>query len=127
MPSPPMNRNISDSNPRGPDVANLPRTWMTPNEYFHNLAISMPVIEDLATSQANAVSQSRLVRSTMPLNDSKSAIPPNWTPQATDLWHQCPENWTQLDHNVGNQDTPGRTQAPISTRMENGAVNPPHP
>lgn len=97
---------------------------MTPNDYFHNLAISMPVTEDCTPSQASVFSHSVPVRSTVPLNGSKGAIPPGWTPQAKDLWHQYPENWTQLDHNVGNLDTPGRSQAPISHRMENGAVNP---
>ncbi|CEJ58196.1 hypothetical protein PMG11_06862 [Penicillium brasilianum] len=95
MPPPPMNRNVADSNPRGPDVTNLPRTWITPDDYFHNLAMSMPVTED----STNAISEPRLVLSTVPVNDLRSAIPPNWTSHATDLWHQYPENWTQLDHN----------------------------
>ncbi|OOQ88415.1 hypothetical protein PEBR_12042 [Penicillium brasilianum] len=114
MPPPPMNRNVADSNPRGPDVTNLPRTWITPDDYFHNLAMSMPVTED----STNAISEPRLVRSTVPVNDLRSAIPPNWTSHATDLWHQYPENWTQLDHNVGNLDIPGRTQAPSPHRMK---------
>lgn len=124
MPPTPINRNLGNSIHPGLDETDLPKTWIASNDYFHHLAISVPVSEDYTLLQADTPSRSRFIQPHAAQNDIICAVPPNWTSQTQTLWHQDPEDWTQLNHNVGILDTPGRTKTPSSHRMENGAVNP---
>ena len=104
MPPTPSNRNLHNSFHPGLDETDLPKPWISSNDYFHNLATSMPVSEEYTLSQADhPSSQSRFIQ---PQAAQMCAVPPNWTSQTQTLWHQDPEDWTQLNHNVGILDTP---------------------
>ena len=66
----------------------------------------MPVSEDYTLLQAEPPSQSRFIQPQVAQNGIMCAVPPNWTSQTQILWHQDPEDWKQLNHNVGILDTP---------------------
>jgi hypothetical protein len=121
IPLPPMMRNAAIH--RAPEETSQPRNWMTPGNYLQTLANPMPVTEDSTIFPVNGFSYSGFNQSQMTRNDSRMISPvPEWNSQIPDS-QQDPENWRQVDYNVGMPDFPARTQAPSFYWMENSAVN----